>query len=208
MLGRDAGERTIEIAPLLLTELKLHKAKAESSDPTDFVFPTRNGTAMSRSNVTRSVLKPAVERANKEREKKGLLSLVGITNHSLRRTFMSLLYEAGHSPGYVMDQAGDASAAMALEVYAKVMARGKERRPHLTTLSRVLALILVFDPNRSPNRLPPRTTKTEMTRDSVELRGKDSNLDYLIQSWLGRPDRPRRTEANPHGYARSKTVTA
>ena len=84
---------------------------------------------MSRSNVTRSVLKPAVERANKEREKKESLLLVGITNHSLRRTFMSLLYEAGHSPAYVMDQAGDASAAMALEVYAKVMARGKERRP-------------------------------------------------------------------------------
>jgi hypothetical protein len=37
----------------------------------------------------------------------------------------SLLYEAGATPPYVMNQAGHTSATMAPEVYAKVM----ERRP-------------------------------------------------------------------------------
>jgi integrase len=125
----QAGERTIEIAPLLLTELKLLKARAESSEPTDFVFQTRNGTAMSRSNVTRSILKPAVERANKKRLKAGLLPLVGVTNHSLRRTFCSLLYAAGRSPDFVMHQMGHTSATLALEVYSKVMARNPDDEP-------------------------------------------------------------------------------
>ena len=43
--------------------------------------------------------------------------------HSLRRTFASLLYEAGASPAYVMSQMGHTSASLALEVYAKKMAR-------------------------------------------------------------------------------------
>ena len=125
----DAGSRTIDIAPLLLTELKLHKANARFGEPTDFVFATRTGTMPNRSNVTRSVLKPAIERANKARAKAGLSPLVGVTNHSLRRTFCSLLYAAGHSPDYVMDQMGHESAALALEVYSKVMARSPDDGP-------------------------------------------------------------------------------
>ena len=56
----------------------------------------------------------------------------GLTNHSLRRTFASLLYEAGASPAYVMAQMGHTSASMALEVYAKKMmssAGGGDPRP-------------------------------------------------------------------------------
>jgi integrase len=49
-----------------------------------------------------------------------------ITNHSLRRTFASLLYEAEASPAYVMSQMGHTSAALALEVYAKKMARSRD----------------------------------------------------------------------------------
>ncbi|MFL5962090.1 MAG: site-specific integrase [Gaiellaceae bacterium] len=33
-----------------------------------------------------------------------------VTNHTLRRTFASLLYEAGASPAYVMSQMGHTSA--------------------------------------------------------------------------------------------------
>jgi integrase len=43
----------------------------------------------------------------------------GVTNHTLRRTFDSLLYEAGASPAYVMAQMGHTSSPLALEVYAK-----------------------------------------------------------------------------------------
>jgi hypothetical protein len=49
-----------------------------------------------------------------------------VTNHSLRRTFCALLYEAGASPAYVMSQMGHTSATLALEVYAKMMERKRD----------------------------------------------------------------------------------
>jgi hypothetical protein len=49
---------------------------------------------------------------------------------------MSLLYEAGATPAYVMNQAGHESAAMALEVYAKVMARKRDTGAALDELVR------------------------------------------------------------------------
>ena len=49
-----------------------------------------------------------------------------MTTPSLRRTFASLLYEAGASPAYVMAQMGHESSALALEVYAKVMERKRD----------------------------------------------------------------------------------
>src|SRR5437763_13968542 len=59
-----------------------------------------------------------------------------VTNHSLRRTFMSLLYKAGASPPYVMQQVGHSSAAMALEVYAKMMERKRETGARMDELVR------------------------------------------------------------------------
>ena len=50
----------------------------------------------------------------------------GVTNHSLRRTFASLLYEAGASPAYVMAQMGHRSSQLALEVYARRMERSRD----------------------------------------------------------------------------------
>jgi hypothetical protein len=44
-------------------------------------------------------------------------------------TFCSLLYAAGHSPPYVMDQIGHAGATLALEMYANVMKLVKEDGP-------------------------------------------------------------------------------
>ena len=113
----------------MLTELKLHKKDARFTDPTDFVFATRNRTMRNRSNVTRYVLKPAIGRANETRAKQALPPIVGVTNHSLRRTYVSLLYAAGHAPDYVMQQMGHESASLALEVYSKVMARKPDDGP-------------------------------------------------------------------------------
>ena len=51
----------------------------------------------------------------------GRPELVGVTNHTLRRTFCALLYEAGASPAYAMQQMGHTSASLALEIYTKVL---------------------------------------------------------------------------------------
>jgi integrase len=132
----DAGERIIDISPLLLDELKMHKASAGYDKPSDFIFPTRNGTRRHRSNVTRSVLKPAITRANQARARDGLPPIEGVTNHSLRRTFASLLYEAGASPAYVMAQMGHESSSLALEVYAKVQERTRDTGARMDALVR------------------------------------------------------------------------
>ena len=91
------------------------------------MFATRNGTARQRSNLSRQILRPAIVAANEARVKAGLSAIKSdVTNHSLRRTFASLLYEAGASPAYVMSQMGHESSALALEVYAKVMERKRD----------------------------------------------------------------------------------
>ena len=49
--------------------------------------------------MARDTLRPAIKAANEKRAKKELPPIQqGVTNHTLRRTFASLLYEAGASP--------------------------------------------------------------------------------------------------------------
>jgi integrase len=132
----DAGRRTVDLSPWLTDELGTHKAKGTHIEPNDLVFGTRNRTKRNRSNITRQILSPAIERANAKLGEAELPPIEGVTNHSLRRTFMSLLYEAGASPAYVMAQAGHESAAMALEVYAKVMERKRETGARMDELVR------------------------------------------------------------------------
>ncbi len=54
----------------------------------------------------------------------------------MRRTFASLLYESGASPAYVMAQMGHESAALALEVYSKVMERKRDTGERMDALVR------------------------------------------------------------------------
>jgi integrase len=110
----------------LAEELATHRASARNTPPAGFVFATRNGTRRQRSNVTRQILGPAVAAANQRLRREGRPEVEGVTNHSLRRTFASLLYEAGASPAYVMAQMGHASSALALEVYARKMERQRD----------------------------------------------------------------------------------
>ena len=56
-----------------------------------------------------------------ELEKAGRSRIEGLTNHSLRRTFASLLYHEGRSPRYVMKQMGHTDPALALAIYAEVI---------------------------------------------------------------------------------------
>ena len=132
----DAGERVVDVSPLLLDELKLHRADADHSGPDDFVFASSSGTRRNRSNITRQILQPAIDRANVELVAAGRSPIEGVTNHSLRRTFASLLYEAGASPAYVMAQMGHSDPALALEIYTKVMERKRDTGARMDALVR------------------------------------------------------------------------
>jgi integrase len=90
---------------------------------------------LNRNNIRTRALGKAVERANAALVAAGLPPIgAGITNHSLRRTFASLLYEAGASPAYVMSQMGHTSSALALEVYARKMARSRDTGARMDAL--------------------------------------------------------------------------
>jgi integrase len=132
-----AGIRLVDVSPMLLDELKAHKANSRNAGPDDLVFPTSNCTPLNRNNIRTRALGKAVERANAALAAAGLPPIQdGVTNHSLRRTFASLLYEAGASPAYVMAQMGHTSSALALEVYARKMARSRDTGARMDALLR------------------------------------------------------------------------
>jgi integrase len=132
----EAGERVVDLSPMLLDELKLHRAEAGDPESAGLVFGTVNGTARNRSNVTRQILMPAIDRANLELVNAGRTPIEGVTNHSLRRTFCALLYEAGATPAYVMAQMGHTDASLALEIYTKVMERKRDTGVRMDALVR------------------------------------------------------------------------
>jgi integrase len=132
----DAGERTVDVIPMLLDELKSHRARARFSEPSDYVFATSRGTARRRSNISRQILAPAVARANVRLEAEGRSPIEGATNHSLRRTYCALLYEAGATPAYTMQQMGHTDPGLALAIYTKVMERKRDTGERMDALMR------------------------------------------------------------------------
>jgi integrase len=130
----EAGEgRVIDMTPMLISELKLHRAQHPKAKPDDLVFPTRKGRPRDRSN-SRGRLKTILKRANAARKESGLAPIAAITNHTMRRTYMSLMYDAGATPPEVMEQVGHKSAKLALEVYARKIKRDRETGKRMDAL--------------------------------------------------------------------------
>jgi hypothetical protein len=74
----------------------------------------------------------AVEQANENLAERDATPLPeGITPHSLRRTFISLLLATGAEVPYVMQQVGHADPKVTLSIYAQVMFRGEGERERL-----------------------------------------------------------------------------
>jgi integrase len=120
----DAAERTVNLLPLLRDELASHAAARARRAPEALVFGTSTGGKQSPTNVRRRVLAKAAELANDrlaERDAEPLPE--GLTPHSLRRTFASLLYALGEAPPFVMAQMGHTNPNLALAIYAREMDR-------------------------------------------------------------------------------------
>jgi len=76
------------------------------------------------SNVRRRILTPAAHVANQRLREAGAEALPdGLTPHSLRRTFASLLFALGETPPYVMAQMGHTTPNLTLAIYARQMDR-------------------------------------------------------------------------------------
>jgi len=116
-----AGIRTVNILPVLRDELSEYRAASHHA-PVDLVFGTTRDTPQQMSNVRRRILTPAAHVANQRLSKSGAEPLPdGLTPHSLRRTFASLLF--GETPPYVMAQMGHTTPNLTLAIYARQMDR-------------------------------------------------------------------------------------
>ncbi len=86
------------------------------------MFATANGTPRDRNNI-RTILARVVEKVNDRPGRRGHAALPPVVPHTLRRTYISLMLEAGAPLHYVMDQVGHEDSKTTLEIYAHVQKR-------------------------------------------------------------------------------------
>jgi integrase len=86
------------------------------------VFATASGRSRDKDNV-RTILSRVVAIANEVRRDRGEPPLPHVVPHTLRRTYISLMLEAGALLHYMMDQVGHEDSKTTLEIYAQVQKR-------------------------------------------------------------------------------------
>jgi integrase len=120
---------------VLREQLTEYRASVGDVAPTALVFGTGAGAKQQQSNVRRRILAPAVARANEQLAKDELEQLPeGLTPHSLRRTFASILVAVGDDPTYVMGQLGHTDPGLTLRIYSHQMRRRDGERERLQSL--------------------------------------------------------------------------
>jgi integrase len=130
----DAGVRIVHMLPILRRELAGYRDRLDPN-PNRRVFATRNGGSIGATNVRIRMLARAVGQANAALEADGRQPLPeGLTPHSLRRTFASLLFALGEPPTYVMSQMGHTTPGLTLSLYAREMNRRDGERQRLKAL--------------------------------------------------------------------------
>ena len=126
----DAGNRHVDLSLDVMEELMAWRAERQPASPDEYVFPTASGRPRDKENISRRVLGPTVKRANELRAERDLPPLPKVTPHALRRTYISLMIEAGAPLPYVMSQVGHADSRTTLEIYAQVQKRLSRKKVH------------------------------------------------------------------------------
>ncbi len=161
----SAGVRVVYITPWLRDELGTYRAALDGDvSPRAPLFPTRTGKRRTRHNLLQRVVRPVLRRANEIREGQGRGPLPQITNHTFRRTYISLLFAAGAEPPYVMSQVGHEDAKTTLNIYAQVLRR-RDRSKVSSAFDKLVADAIPsvatdtlftdespFDPNRASTK--------------------------------------------------------
>jgi integrase len=153
-----AGVRQVYISPWLRDELSAYRAVVQGEiNPGGPAFPTRTGARRTRHNLLQRVVQPTVRRANEIRAEQGRAALPAITNHTFRRTYISLLFAAGADPPYVMSQVGHEDAKTTLNIYAKVLRR-RDRTSVSTAFDQLVADAI---PSAAREKIPDLTARFE-----------------------------------------------
>jgi integrase len=156
----EAGIRQVHMTPWLHDELLAYRATRPDAERTEPAFPTRNGARRDLRNINRRVIGPAVRAANALRAERREPLLPGsITAHTFRRTFITLMLEAGAPVPYVQGQVGHEDPSTTLEIYAQVLKR-RDRRRHGEAFDALMAdaipsaasIMMRANPDRPENR--------------------------------------------------------
>jgi integrase len=122
--------RQVNMSPWLRDQLLAYRATRPDADADEPAFPTRNGSRRDKDNVNRRVIAPAVRLANEQRAEQRQRALPpSTTAHTFRRTFITLMLEAGAPVPYVQAQVGHEDPTTTLQIYAQVLKR-RDRRRH------------------------------------------------------------------------------
>jgi integrase len=125
----EAGIRQVNMTPWLHDELLAYRAARAESELDEPAFPTKTGARRDGRNINRRVITSAVKAANEIRAKHRRPPLPdAITAHTFRRTFITLMLEAGAPVPYVQAQVGHEDPTTTLEIYAQVLKRRDRRR--------------------------------------------------------------------------------
>jgi integrase len=129
----DNADRRVKIRGALRDELLA--LRVDSIDADGLVFPTRTGRVLGQDNFRNRVLAGAIKRADKNLAEARQPPLpAGLTPHSLRRTFATMLYALGEPPPVVMAEMGHADPGLALKVYAQAMRLDEQEQGKLREL--------------------------------------------------------------------------
>jgi integrase len=104
------SRRSIDLAPVLVIELKKWKLACPKSD-LDLVFPNRKGNPEYNANFLKRSFYPALLAAD----------LPSIRFHDLRHTYASLLLDQGENIKYIQKQMGHGSIQITLDIYGHLM---------------------------------------------------------------------------------------
>ena len=187
----EAGIRQVHMTPWLHDELLAYRATRPDAEPDEPAFPTRNGARRDLRNINRRVIAPAVRAANALRAERREPLLPGsITAHTFRRTFITLMLEAGAPVPYVQGQVGHEDPTTTLEIYAQVLKR-RDRRRHGEAFDALMAdaipsaasIMMRGNPDRPEDRdlldLPTDSEgsghRNDATSESVARNDKLSN---------------------------------
>ena len=115
------------MTPWLREQLLAYKASRVDAPDEAPAFPARTGGFRDKDNLNRRVIGPVGHTAAKLRAERGLPPLPAkLSAHVFRRTYITLMAEAGAPITYVQDQVGHESARLTLEIYARV-SRSRDR---------------------------------------------------------------------------------
>lgn len=123
---KTGEEGSVTIGQTLLRALLDHKDASAFAGDDQLVFPTSTGGHQFPSNFRIRVLRPVIARANERLTLEGKPPIpVGVTPHSLRHTFCSLLIANGEDLATIAAQMRHADQTTTLKIYTHVM---KHRR--------------------------------------------------------------------------------